>query len=181
NDVPGRYCSDHGLALSALRFCRRRHRGSDRHGWRFSDDAVADTAFRRPSAHGGGNRLALRRHNENGWHRNALQEGQRGLARGRSLGRRIGPRHGAHHLGPVADAEAEPGPTYHIHVDRRGTDHRGWRSSYAAVSAITPWPALITRRECATRARSPWIFGAVLGVLVSLCSVGAGALGVAVL
>ena len=45
NDVPERYCSDHGLALSALRFCRRRHRGSDRHGWRFSDDAVADTAF----------------------------------------------------------------------------------------------------------------------------------------
>src|SRR5262245_22365602 len=53
----------------------RRHRGSDRHGWRFSDDAVADTAFRRPSAHGGGNRLALRRRDENGWHRDPLQEG----------------------------------------------------------------------------------------------------------
>src|SRR5262245_142572 len=62
----GRYCSDHGMALSTLRFCRRRHRGSDRHGWRFSDDAVADTTFWRPSAHGGGNRLALRRRNENG-------------------------------------------------------------------------------------------------------------------
>src|SRR6266446_370530 len=44
-------------------------------GGRFSDDAVADTAFRRPSAHGGGNRLALRRRNENGWHRDPLQEG----------------------------------------------------------------------------------------------------------
>jgi hypothetical protein len=69
NDVLGRYGSNHRLALSGLWFCRRRHRGSDRHGWRFSDDAVADTAFRRPSAHGDGNRLASRRRDEDGWHR----------------------------------------------------------------------------------------------------------------
>src|SRR5262249_21432782 len=124
--VRGRYCSNYGLALSALRFCRRRHRGSNRHGWRFSDDAVADTAFRGPSAHGGGNRLALRRRDENGWHRDPLQEGERGLARGRTLGRRIGPPHGAHPLGPVPGAEAEPDHSdYHIHVDGGGTDHRG--------------------------------------------------------
>ena len=32
-------------------------------------------AFRRPTAHGGGNRPALRRRDENGWHRDPLQEG----------------------------------------------------------------------------------------------------------
>jgi hypothetical protein len=32
------------------------------------------TAFRRPSAHGGGNRFALRRRDENGWHRDPLQD-----------------------------------------------------------------------------------------------------------
>src|SRR5215831_3721637 len=38
----------------------------------------------------------------------------------------FGPRHGAHHLGPVPGAEAEPDHSdYHIHVDGGGTDHRG--------------------------------------------------------
>ena len=63
--------SDPGSHRTALRRIRLRRRSAgrpDRHGWRLSDDAVADTALRRPSARRRGNRSALRRGDENRWH-----------------------------------------------------------------------------------------------------------------
>jgi hypothetical protein len=65
-------------------------------------------SLRRASSHGGGNRSALRRGDENRSHRDPLQEWQRRLARCRALGCRIGSHHGAHDLGPIPDTEPEP-------------------------------------------------------------------------
>jgi len=87
----------YGLALSPLRFCRRRHRRSHRHGWRVVDDAAADTLL-----------------------------------------------FGVHPLTAVGTRADKP-----------------TRTRYSGPITV--------------------VFGALLGVVVSLCSFGAGALGMAVL
>src|SRR5262249_55991357 len=85
---------------------------------------------------------------------------------------------GAHHLGPVPGAEAEPDHSDYMSmgmvliIAAVAIFFRGRIRDYALARADNP-----------TRMRYSGpitvVFGAVLGVLVSLCSVGAGALAVA--
>ena len=88
----------------------------------------------------------------------------------------------AHDLGPVPDAEAEPDHSRHyLRVDRGGADHRG--RSYLFRRRIRDYALARADNPTRTRYSGPItvVFGALLGVVVSVCSVGAGALGVAVL
>ena len=171
------------VALCGFRPGRRRHGGADGRGRRFADDAAAGAAVRHPSGDGGGHGSSLRRPDQD---------------RGSTV-------HGAN----TARSNGGWCGVWRS-AARRWRSSRCWRSSISAASrghansAITatlgiallltsvsllfrPWlvagsePLFERHVRPPDGGLSPWRSAAALGVLVSISSVGAGAIGVTVL